>query len=139
MAGGVLHLRGGDGADAVGPTQHVVDRFTGGERRAVPARHGRLIVLRVDRIRDQAGLGTLQFLGGDALGDRLRDHLVNGGFQLRQRRARRRDAINAEFRHVERGTVVGGAGGHGDMLVHHQSAVEQAVGTGAEDMREHVQ
>src|SRR3954452_3019523 len=67
---GGAHLLGGDGADAIRTASDIVDARTRGERRAVPAREARLVVLRVDRSRNQLGLDALQILGADGV---LRD------------------------------------------------------------------
>ncbi len=74
-AGGLLNGVGGHRADAVGPGADHVDGLAGRQRRAVPARQGRLIVLGVDRVRDQPVLGAIEFVGGDA----VRDDVVEDG------------------------------------------------------------
>src|ERR1700724_1793036 len=62
---GVADLVGGDGANPVRPASDVLDAQAGGERAAIPARQGRLIVLGVDCFRDQLGLDALEILGSD--------------------------------------------------------------------------
>src|SRR6202035_5756424 len=47
-----LHGIGRDGADMVGPGLDHVDGLAAGDRRAVPARERRLIVLSIDRFGD---------------------------------------------------------------------------------------
>src|SRR5581483_12237270 len=58
------HLLGGDGADAIRPASDVLDARAGGEPAAIPARQGGLVVLGVDRLRDQLRLDPLEVLGG---------------------------------------------------------------------------
>ena len=131
---------GGDRADAVRPAAHVVDGGAGRQRGAVPARHADLVVLRIDRVGDQARSWRARAprpMTPLAISSAITR--VGVGFELRQRDALARRDVDAEFRHVERGAVVPGAGAHRDALVHHQRAVEPAVGAGAQDMREHFQ
>ena len=58
-------LFGGDRADAVRPASDVLDAEPRGERAAIPARQRRLVVLGVDRLRDQLRLDPLEILGAD--------------------------------------------------------------------------
>ena len=74
---GVADLFGGDGANAIRPAPDVVDAQARGERAAIPARQRRLVVLGVDRFRDQLGLDPLEILGA-------------GRILRRRRRSRRR-------------------------------------------------
>src|SRR5882724_918537 len=78
---GIADLFGGDGANAIGPASDIVDAQAGGERTAIPAGQRRLIVLGVDRLRDQLGLDAFEILGAhrvlSEIGDHVVDHLLN--------------------------------------------------------------
>src|SRR5258707_14143333 len=65
----VTDLLGGDGANPVGPASDIVDRKPGGERAAIPARQCRLVVLGVDRLRNQLGLDPLEIFGAGGVLD----------------------------------------------------------------------
>ena len=62
-----LHRIGGHGADAVGPGADLLDGLAGRQRRAVPARQRRLVVLGIDGVGDQPVLGAIELVGGDAI------------------------------------------------------------------------
>jgi hypothetical protein len=62
-----MHRVGGHGANGLGPIADHVDGLAGGERGAVPVRQCRLIVLRIDGVRDQPVLGEIELVGGDAV------------------------------------------------------------------------
>src|SRR3954453_9366494 len=74
---GGAHLLGGDGADAIRPASNIVDAQAGGERRAIPACQTSLVVLRIDRSRNQLGLDALQILGADGVLRDSGDHAVD--------------------------------------------------------------
>src|SRR6185295_5178582 len=60
---GVADLFGGNGANPVWPAPDVVDGKPRRQRAAIPARQRSLIVLGVDRLRNQLGLDPLEILG----------------------------------------------------------------------------
>src|ERR1700730_2998447 len=74
---GVADLIGGDGANAVRPASDVVDAQAGGERAAVPARQSGLVVLGVDRFRNQLGLDPLEILGANRILSDVRNYAVD--------------------------------------------------------------
>jgi len=56
-------LFGGHRTDPVRPAADVLDAQAGGERAAIPARQDRLVVLGVDRFRNELGLHAFEILG----------------------------------------------------------------------------
>ena len=139
-AGGFLHRVGGDGANAVrpgcGPCSTVC---AGRQRRAVPARQRRLVVLGVDRIRNEPVLGAVELVGGNAMLDDIGEHGVDRRFDVVQRHARLRRAVDAELAVVERRARIVGAGIEREPLIDHERAVEPAVRAAAEHMGEDVE
>ena len=84
MPRGLLARLGGDGADAVGPSCDHLDGLAG-RQIAAPYQRAkrRLIVLGIDRIGDQPGLGAVELVGGDAVLDDVGEHGVDAVFDLR--------------------------------------------------------
>ncbi len=136
---GVADLFGGDGADAIRPASDVVDAKPGGERAAIPARQRRLVVLGVDRFRDQLGLDPLEILGAGGVLDHVRDHAVDRLLDLRKLDAGLRRDRDRELRRIERGALIAGAGADRERTVDHQRAVEIGVGAAAHQLRQHVE
>ena len=137
---GFADLLGGDGADAIRPAPDVVDAKPGGERAAIPARQRRLIVLGVDRLRDQLGLDPLEILGAGRIAERRprsRSSIacsICGKLDAGLRRGRDR-----ELRRIERGALIAGAGADRERLVDHQRAVKIGVAAAAHQLRQHVE
>src|SRR6266404_981208 len=101
---GIADLFGGDGANAIGPASDVVDAQAGGERTAIPACQRRLIVLGVDRLRDQLGLDAFEILGPHGVLPDVRYHFIDRLLDLRKFDAGFRCGRDRELRRVERGT-----------------------------------
>ena len=93
----------------------------------IPTGHGCLVVLRIDRVRDQPGLGALQFFCRHALLDHLGDDRIGFRFKLGQRDTRAGRATDGEFRQIQRARVVPGVGRDSDLLVDDEAKIEAAV------------
>ena len=98
-----------------------------------------MIVLRIDEVGDEPGLGARQFVGGHPVLGQLGDDAVEGLLELGKAGAGPRRGIDAEPRRIERHALVPGAGIRGETLVDHQRPVEPAGGSCAQDLGEHIE
>src|SRR5260370_9459807 len=103
-------LFGGGGANAARPPPVIPHAQPGGERPAIPARQRRLIVLGVDRLRNQLGLDAFEVLWRRELLSDIGYHAIDHLLDLRKLHARLRRRRDHELGRIERSALVTGAG-----------------------------
>src|SRR5258708_13676434 len=124
---GGADLFGGDGANAVRPAPDVLDPQPGGELPPLPARQRPLIVLGVDRLRNQLGLDAFEVLWRRELLSDIGYHAIDHLLDLRKLHARLRRRRDHELGRIERSALVTGAGADRERPVHHQPAIQIAI------------
>src|SRR5260370_5469056 len=124
---GGANLFGGDGANAVRPAPDVLDAQPGGERPAIPARHRRLIVLGVDRLRNQLGLDAFEVLWRRELLSDIGYHAIDHLLDLRKLHARLRRRRDQELGRIGRRALLPAAGADRELPVYHRRAITLAI------------
>src|SRR5258708_7259114 len=131
---GGANLFGGDGANAVRPAPDVLDAQPGGERPAIPARQRRLIVLGVDRLRNQLGLDAFEVLWRRELLSDIGYHAIDHLLDLRKLHARLRRRRDHELGRIERRALVTGAGADRERPVARHRALEIGIAAAAHQL-----
>ena len=98
-----------------------------------------MIILRVDRVGDQARLGPGEIASVHAIARERCDNIGDGLVQRLQRNLQSRHRVGPETRVVEGGPHVIGARRDGDFLLNHERAIQQARLSAAKQMGQQFQ